>query len=90
MTVKLLTGHHLEFLSLKGGCTGTSESTLVKMPYCWKSLVMAQLILMMAVKSTKSRCFIFLQNQYCMFNVRVNGQFVGKIRFHGILSKYFS
>ena len=23
-------GHHLDFLSLKGGCTGSSESTLVK------------------------------------------------------------
>ena len=37
MNVKLLTEHHLEFLSLKGGCTGSSESTLVKMPHCWKS-----------------------------------------------------
>ena len=37
MSVKLLTEHHLEFLSLKGGCTGLSESTLVKMPHCWKS-----------------------------------------------------
>ena len=30
MSVKLLTVHHLEFLSLKGGCKGSSESTLVK------------------------------------------------------------
>ena len=30
MIVKLLTEHHLKFLSLKGGCTGSSESTLVK------------------------------------------------------------
>ena len=30
MTVELLTEHHLEFLSLKGGCTGSSEPTLVK------------------------------------------------------------
>ena len=30
MTVKLLTEHNLEFLSLKGGCKGSSESTLVK------------------------------------------------------------
>ena len=37
MIVKLLTEHHLEFLSLKGGCRGSSESTLVKMPRCWKS-----------------------------------------------------
>ena len=29
MVVKLLTEHHLEYLSLKGGCTGSSESTLV-------------------------------------------------------------
>ena len=38
MIVKLLTEHHLEFLSLKGGCTGWSESKLVKMSNCWKSL----------------------------------------------------
>ena len=31
MIVKLLTEHHLEFLSLKGGCRGSYESTLVKM-----------------------------------------------------------
>ena len=34
MSVKLLTEHRLEFVSLKGGCTGSSESTLVKMPHC--------------------------------------------------------
>ena len=34
MIVKLLTEHHLEFLSLKGGFRGSSESTLVKMPHC--------------------------------------------------------
>ena len=43
MTVKLLTEHHLEFLCLTGGCTGWSESTLVKIPHCWKSCVVAQL-----------------------------------------------
>ena len=37
MIVKLLTEHYLEFLSLKGGCTGSPESTHVKMPHCWKS-----------------------------------------------------
>ena len=31
MIVKLLTEHHLELLSLKGGCRGSSESTLVKL-----------------------------------------------------------
>ena len=34
MSVKLLTEHRLEFVSLKGGCTGSSESTLVKMRHC--------------------------------------------------------
>ena len=37
MSVKLLTEHHLEFLSLTGGCTGSFESIHVKMPHCWKS-----------------------------------------------------
>ena len=44
MIVKLLTEHLLEFLSLKRGCTGSSESTLVKMPHCWKSHVTAHLL----------------------------------------------
>ena len=43
MFVKLLTEHHLEFLSLTGGCRGSSESTLVKMSNCWKSHATAQL-----------------------------------------------
>ena len=45
MIVKLLTEIHLEFLSLKGGCTGLSESTLVKMPHCWKSHVTVQMVI---------------------------------------------
>ena len=43
MTLKLLTKQLLEFLSLKGGCAGSSESTLVKIPHCWKSHVAAHL-----------------------------------------------
>ena len=42
MIVKLLTKHHLEFLSFKGGCRGSSESTHDKMPHCWKSHALAQ------------------------------------------------
>ena len=44
MNVKLLTEHNLEFLSLKGGCTCLSESTLVKMPHCWISHVAAPVL----------------------------------------------
>ena len=43
MSVKLLTEHNLEFLSLKGSCTCSSKSTHVKMPHCWKSHVTAHL-----------------------------------------------
>ena len=49
MSVKLLTVHHLEFLSLNGGCRGSSESTLVKMSNCWKYHVAAHMF------STSSR-----------------------------------
>ena len=43
MSVKLQTKHHLEVLSLTGGCRGSSESTLVKMSNCWKSHAAAHL-----------------------------------------------
>ena len=41
MTLQLLNGHNLEFLRLKGGCRGPSESTLVKISHGWKSHVAA-------------------------------------------------
>ena len=44
MSVKLLTEHHLECLSLKGGCRGSFESTHVKMPHCWKYHALAYLV----------------------------------------------
>ena len=43
MTVYLLTEQHLEILSLKGGCTCSSESIHVKMPH-WKFYVPAHLL----------------------------------------------
>ena len=65
MIVKLLTDYHLEFLSLKGGCTGLSESSLVKMPHCWKSHVAAHII------STVNRIDIpwFCKSCIYIFNV---------------------
>ena len=47
MSVELLIEHHLEFLSLKGGFTVSSDSTFVKIPHvshCWKYHVMSHLI----------------------------------------------
>ena len=42
MIVKLLTEHHLGFLSLEGDYRVSSESTHAKMPHCWKSRALAQ------------------------------------------------
>ena len=70
MSVKILTGHNLECLSLKGGCTGSSESTLVKMPHCWKSHVTAQLYLLktfMSMNNTKSESLEARENFMSMF-----------------------
>ena len=44
MTVKRLTEQHLAFVSLKGGGTGSSDSTLVRMAHCWKSHVTAHIV----------------------------------------------
>ena len=41
--LRLPTEHHMEFLSFYGGCTCSSEFTLVKMPHCWKSHVISQM-----------------------------------------------
>ena len=43
MSIKLLIDYHVEFLSLKRGCTGSSEAILVKIPHCWKSHIAAQM-----------------------------------------------
>ena len=66
MTGKLLTEHHLEFLSLKGDCTGSSESTLVKMPHCWKSHVVAQLLSNMTITDHlyKKVCDFMLKKEF--------------------------
>ena len=57
MSVNLLSELHLEFPSLKGGCTGSSESTLVKMPHCWNSHVA---IYVVAVVAAVFVCFVSL------------------------------
>ena len=48
--------------SLKVGCTGSSESTLVKMPHSWKSHVAAQLYLSpsVALAAVRSNAVIVL------------------------------
>ena len=43
MIVKLLTEHNLEFLSLKGDCRCSSESTYLKIPHCRESNALAHM-----------------------------------------------
>ena len=57
MSVKLLTEHNLEFLSLKGDCKCLSESTPVKIPH-WKSHVAALLLYLEPVKIFLTACNI--------------------------------
>ena len=59
MIVNLLTDHHLYFLSLKGSCLGSSESTLVKMPHCWKSHAQAHLQYFLIILSRSSNLNAF-------------------------------
>ena len=57
--VKPLTEHHLEFLSLKGGYIGLSESTFVKLPHCWKSCVTTQICVIMRCVIKGLHCILF-------------------------------
>ena len=71
MSVKLLTEHHLEFLSLKGGCTASSESTLVKMPHCWKSHVAANYLYTLSAYSKKFQQGAFRVSLYAGLEARI-------------------
>ena len=70
MTLTLLAEYHLEFLSLKGGFIGSSESTHVKMPHCWKSHVAAQLYRIkewFLSHENSYKSFSFIVNTYAVF-----------------------
>ena len=66
ITVKLLTEQHLELLSLTGGCRGSSESKLVKMPNCLKSHVAAHLLTLSRLESHKQVILHTLQTPHKM------------------------
>ena len=53
MIVKLLSEHHLVFLSLTGGCRGSSEHALVKMSNCWKSHAAAHMVSIITQKRNR-------------------------------------
>ena len=52
MTVKLLTAHHLEFLSFTGGCRGSFESTHIKMPHCTRLKLLFRSILLKGMSNS--------------------------------------
>ena len=62
VTIKLLTEHHLEFLRLKEGCTGLSESKLVEMP------------LATLLEITCRGSYYFIKMQMSLGNNKINGQ----------------
>ena len=86
MTVKLLTEHHLEFLSLKGGCTGSSESTLLKMPHCWKSHVAAHLNLEILACDP----FICMMNHLSFNSSNQMDEFISKQRVKHLRSSHYA
>ena len=61
---KLLTEHHFEFLSIKAGCTGSSEYTLIKIRHCWKSHVSAHSRKMVLKAYMCSLVAEFLEKEY--------------------------
>ena len=67
MIVKLQTEHYLEFLSLKGGCQGSSDYTHVKLTHCWKSHAMAHIQSVPAYRSTGME-LRFLSTQVQRYN----------------------
>ena len=69
MIVQLLTEHHLEFLSLKAGCRGSSKSTLVQMSNCWKSHAAAHITVCSAVITCVIVLTWFLFDQHHVINV---------------------
>ena len=67
MIVKLLTEHNLECLSLKGGYKGSSESTHVKMPHCWKSHAQAHVFFnILKVQNIKN-----LRNETVLLSIKL-------------------
>ena len=67
MNIKLLTDHRLEFLSLKGGCRCLSRSTLIKLPYCWKSQVAAQMYCHLVIQKMLPVLICFIFSCRCFF-----------------------
>ena len=75
MIVKILIEHHLEFLSLKGGCRGSYDSTHVKMPHCSKSHALAHMdfiiIFLVSVQQYGSRITVYIVNAIAIWHIEI-------------------
>ena len=74
MSLKLLTEHHLEFLSFKEGCTGSSECTLVKISHCWKSHVAGHLVLFSVPSSAHLLALVDENGSLVIYNTNRYGE----------------
>ena len=70
LTLKLLTEHDLEFLSLKRGYIGRSESTLVNMPHCWESHVPA--LMGSAATSNGEKLNLFFDSEHSKKDILIS------------------
>ena len=74
MIVKLLTEHHLEFLSVKGDCRGSSKSKHVKMPHCWKSHALAQYYSSLCSSPEHTVLLCNYSSDFVLAHLQVQGQ----------------
>ena len=77
MIVKLLTEHHFELLhvSLKGGCTCSFKSTLIKMPHCWKPHALAHVYLiheLVTASSVRSKAMNLCLLSHCFLTLALS------------------
>ena len=84
MNVQLLAEQHFEFLSLKEGCTECSESTLIKMPYCWKSHVTAHITMFSTPFSSYNEALIKLSNKNDFKSLLIISQEVQQYLLHNL------
>ena len=61
--VKLQTEHHLEFLNCKGGCTGSSESTIVKTPPCLFEIIWHAAHMLLVLKRDCAKTYVKTDEQ---------------------------
>ena len=94
MVVKLLTEHHLEFLSLLGGCTGSSEyvyscqnATLLEITCRGSFIFVMFCILISGLKlrvRNKNLIFLFLNPKQMLWVLIIIGQ-PAKCHLNGVL-----